>query len=648
MKIRTNLILAIAAVVVLGGSTSVMAQQPLPAEGDESQLIATLRSDAELFEKAKACQRLAVIGTANAVPALSELLDDEQLSHYARFGLESNPSPDVDAAFRAALGELDGDALVGVINSIGVRRDPQAVTALAKLAASENKTLSGSALASLGAIASADSVNAILSLLSQDGTPKVLVAEACLTAADRLLLAGDNDQAGKIFAALGKADLPPHLNVASRFGQIRAGAEDVQQLMERYLSSDDRNLFRIGLELAHQLPGDDTTSVLLDLMESMSESEQVLLLHVLGSRGDASALPAVLDAATGKNKAKRAAAIEVLGVLGDESVVPAILEATLDSDEVTRAAARQSLVDLRGAEVDQLLLERLSASEGAQRVALVAAVGARGISPAIPKLLQFMRDDDSALREASVEALALTVGAGELPQMVDRLIEADSSESVEPLRDALQKACQRMADRDQASEVIMSRMSGATPSVRAELLDLLIYVGGTKALEAIGTAARSDDSALADAATQALGKWLTPDVAPVLLELAKNGREEYRIRCLRGYIRVIRQFGLKTGQRLQMSKQAFGVATRDEERKLILDTYTRFPAVQSLRAVTPHLSNPSLREDASRAAVMISEKIVNTNPEAVAAVIDKVLAAAGDQDIVSRAKVVAGQAAAQE
>ena len=55
-----------------------------------------LRSDAGLFDKAKACQRLAVIGGRDAVPALAAFLGDKELAHYARFGLEPNPDPAVD------------------------------------------------------------------------------------------------------------------------------------------------------------------------------------------------------------------------------------------------------------------------------------------------------------------------------------------------------------------------------------------------------------------------------------------------------------------------------------------------------------------------------------------------------------------------
>ena len=49
--------------------------------------------DAKVFDKAKACQRLAVIGTKDAIPALVALLPDEKLNLYARFGLEGIPDP---------------------------------------------------------------------------------------------------------------------------------------------------------------------------------------------------------------------------------------------------------------------------------------------------------------------------------------------------------------------------------------------------------------------------------------------------------------------------------------------------------------------------------------------------------------------------
>lgn len=90
-------------------------------------------ANASVYAKAKACQRLAVVGDKTAVPALAALLAHAELSAYARFGLEPNPDPAVDEALRAALGKLKGRQLAGVINSIARRRDLKALDALGKL-----------------------------------------------------------------------------------------------------------------------------------------------------------------------------------------------------------------------------------------------------------------------------------------------------------------------------------------------------------------------------------------------------------------------------------------------------------------------------------------------------------------------------------
>jgi HEAT repeat protein len=633
---------ALTAMALVGGlaSSCLLAQQPLPAEGDEEQLIGLLESEAELFEKAKACQRLAVIGTSKSVSVLANLLNDARLSHYARFGLESNPSPEVDTAFRKALGELKGALLVGVINSIGVRRDTAAVAELQQAVDSSDVEVATAALAALGAIAAPESLDVIKQALEGSILLRGAAADACLNAADTLLIEGKNAEAADLLSAVRNSDLPKHLNVASRFGEIRADSGGIHQLMNQYLANPDGDLFRIGLELAHDLTDAETTRQLLKHLDSASSQRQVLLLHVLGNRGDSSALPAVLEAAGSSDVEISSAAVAVLGTLGDRSVVPVLLKAGTSGNEELAAAARESLVGLSGTDVDADLSQRLAQSTGRQRLLLVETAGRRGISSTIPLLMQYVGDEDEQLRDAAIEALGLTVGLDNFPSLVDQLIAADASETAGPLKEALSKAAQRMPDRDAAAGVLLERMARASTGAVADLADLLILVGGGKALAGLDAAAKSSDDVAADAATQALGRWLTPDVGPVLLELAKNGNEKYRIRCLRGYIRVIRQFGLKPNQRLQMSKQAFATATRDEERKLVLDTLTRFPSPAALRMVTPHLTNAALRDEACQAAVTICEKIVTTNPAAVAAAMPQVIAVSEDQALTNRAKVL--------
>lgn len=620
--------------------TATVAQQPLPAEGDESQLLAVIESDAELFDKAKACQRLAVIGTSESVPVLAKLLAVPELSHYARTALEANPVADVDVAFREALADLKGRQLVGVINSIAVRRDAEATESLVRLASDDDDEIAGAAMSALGSLATTESVAAVQQMLSGESSRRVTAADACLTAADRLIIEGKNDRALEILKAVRSAELPKHLNVAARFGEIRSGTQSPNELMNAYLSDADPSLFRIGLELAHDLTDAETTSQLLKHLDSLSPERQVLLMHVLGERGETSAIGKVFDAAKSDDAKLRLAAIGVLGTLGDRTAVPVLLKAAASEDEQLAATAKESLVALDDQDVDAELAKQLEDSKGTERLVLVDVVGRRGISRVIPLLLQYASSSDPDLRNSAIDGLGMTVGLENFPELVDQMLAMGASPSAVPMKEALRKASQRIGNREAAAKVLLDRCSDASAAAQVELMDLLVYVGGDAALEGVKTAALGDDAASADAATQALGRWLTPDAAPVLLELAQSGNPNYQVRCLRGYIRIIRQFGLREGQRLQMSKEAFAAATRDEERKLVLDTLTRFPSPQALRFTTPHLDNPTLREDASRAAVTISEKIVEKDPKLVANTMTKVVAVTDNDEIAKRANVL--------
>ncbi len=118
-----------------------------------ADLVAILEDpDSTEFMKAKACQRLAVVGDEWTAPAAASLLSDPGLSHYARTALESMPGSAAHRALREALGALEGDLLIGAINSIGLRRDPKALPALAALRHGVDASVAAAATAAIGRI----------------------------------------------------------------------------------------------------------------------------------------------------------------------------------------------------------------------------------------------------------------------------------------------------------------------------------------------------------------------------------------------------------------------------------------------------------------------------------------------------------------
>ncbi len=110
------------------------------------------------------------------------------------------------------------------------------------------------------------------------------------------------------------------------------------------------------------------------------------------------------------------------------------------------------------------------------------------------------------------------------------------------------------------------------------------------------------------------------------MEIAKTDAEgKYRIRALRGYLRIARQLQLPADAKLAMFHTAMSVAQRDEERQLALDVLTRIPSPATLELAASHLSQPALKEAAATAAVKIAPKVVSADAKAVAAAMQQVV-----------------------
>ncbi len=653
MRSRKSLATVIAAACLLAVlSTSLPAQQAPPAEGDEPQLIAVIQSDAPLFNKMKACQRLAVIGTKNCVPVLAKLLADEKLAHYARYGLEPIPDPSVDDALRNALGNLKGKLLVGVINSISVRRDAKALDDLKGLLGNSDPAVAAAAASALGRIATPQAVRILRSQLDGPASLRPAVADACLTIAEKLLDQKKQTEAVALFDALREANLPAHIQIAALHGAIRARGSAGLPLLVESLRSKDKAVFRVALAMAQKMPGGDVTRALVEELPKLQPTHQnvrqALVIYVLGARGDQAAYPVVLEAAKNASPAVRLAAVRVLAGLGRVSAVPVLLEAAVEAEGELAEAARNTLVEMPSRQqVDASLAAALTESEGRRLLVVIDVVGRRSIASTIPALLKLSDDDDQQVRAAAIGALGLTVGLDGLPALIDRLITPKTPDVAAAAKEALTKASMRMPDRDACAAKLIDRMASAPDSAKGDLLDLLGVVGGTKALDSVSAAAKDSNEDMQDAATRVLGGWMSPDAAPVLLELAKTQDGKFQVRSLRGYIRIIRQFGLPAKQRLAMCREAMAVAKRAEEKRLVLDALTRIPSPPALRLVQKHLDDAALKEAASKAAVAIAAKIVNAHPAAVADAMKKAAQATGDNDLARRARALLGRASAK-
>lgn len=185
----------------------------------EASLIEVLKSDAKYAGKQYACRELSIIGTEQSVPVLASMLPSEEHSDMARYALERIPGEAASKALLAALPAAQGKVKIGVINSLGERSYRAAVAEIAKSAGSSDQQLAGAAISALGKTGGPEAVTALdAAMKSVPDGQKMLVYDAYLKIADKMVAEGDKLGANKIYISLNKEGVPSLVRTAALKG----------------------------------------------------------------------------------------------------------------------------------------------------------------------------------------------------------------------------------------------------------------------------------------------------------------------------------------------------------------------------------------------------------------------------------------------
>ncbi len=125
------------------------------------------------------CRQLWLMGTKESIPALEKLMEDHQYGDMVRYALERNPDPEAARALRAPLETAVKAGLaeaglfhIGLINSLGARKDAESITLLDRIALGKNEEAAAAAMAAIGKIGG-PRARAILTRARDNGVPAV-------------------------------------------------------------------------------------------------------------------------------------------------------------------------------------------------------------------------------------------------------------------------------------------------------------------------------------------------------------------------------------------------------------------------------------------------------------------------------------------
>lgn len=600
---------------------------------DEAQCVSVLQGDDSLQAKDAACARLKWIGTARCVPIVAPYLTNDDLSHSARYTLESLPGSAAEKALLHGLQITSGSNRVGIVNSLAVRRDPQAIPPFEHLLADSDLPVAVAAAEGLGRIGGSRALR-ILQAGAPRSTGPLHGAEidGILACANQLMHEGRNSQAGKTFQWVFDREQAEPIHVAAYRGLILCAGDRAQKMILDSIAGSDAPEQGVALALANHVTGQKMTRALAAMLGNSSMPVQLALLQCLAQRADPIATPSIAALITSGDPNARVAAIQALGQCGDESVALDLAKAAASSKGAERTEARQALVDLRRGPVAQTIVAALPAAPDNVRLELIRALGDRADSSAAPEVLKWAETGDDATAAAAFQAMSELGGTRQVQPLLQLIIQTTNDDQRSQAADALGFICRRVQEQGEPWDVqSLARALNDSPTpVRIALLPECSSLGTDATRNALRACLTNSDPELREAALHALCDTSDVGLMPDLVAMACDAPEKKsRILAVRGCVRLVTsEQGVKLPeeQKIEPLKKILGTPLDASEKKLVLSALSAVPGQESLELAGRMLDDRAVKMEAAQAVIHIAGSISNQQPDQAGAALKKVLA----------------------
>ncbi|MEQ8836500.1 MAG: HEAT repeat domain-containing protein, partial [Lacipirellulaceae bacterium] len=549
----------------------------------EDRLLPILASEtASDAAKSFVCRKLKEVGTSESVSILAPLLDDSELSHMARYALESIPGAESSKALIDAIPRLQGEPLIGVITSLGRRGDLNATEALVTLLSDDGEAITCASLIALAGIETETAQQAVIGYAKQaSGREREVALDASLSISQRLISKGKLKEATVVMDALQTIG-DPKLEVAILRGRLLCEPDKATARLLDAFQSDDDELSNFAAEFARQSATKQQVDILAEAIPRMSLQRQILLLDALSNRESSVVRRTAIASLSSDDRRLKLTAVRALRVSGSVEYIRLLVSLASREDDALFDEVVAVLSSLGGPEIESILIEMLPNSEPDGQIAAIAALQNRGSRDARASLLDLARNGVKPVRLAALRALEALPDETTIEPLIEMLTETPAGTVRGTVERTLWITCLKTLDPASRSEPLLQALAGSDLSQRIALLPCLGRMGGDKALRLVLDAMKQDDAELRNAALRALTNWPDDSVAEEMWKLAKTAEQkEHRIWALRGFARVIARQGRSdpegTCERL---KEALAIAKRVEDKQLILSRLTaaRTPA----------------------------------------------------------------------
>jgi len=425
-------------------------------------------------------------------------------------------------------------------------------------------------------------------------------------------------------------------------GEARAADDEAVDMIVELLNDSDNDMRMLALQqIRESVPGNDATKRFVALLPTLPPDVQLKLIDALGERGDTAARPVILEMLNSESADMRAMAALTLPNLARPADIHILAKLAATGSAQEKEAARHSLRQLRGNEMNTAMTEALRDAGAQPRIELISALVDRKVKESVPAVIKSADYPDLGVRLAVLEALRAMADEDHTAVIVKRLKSASDDTERKQAALALRATCRR--GQAKCAEAVIAGIDGADAETRIFMMRALAEAGGPESLNEIVARLTDVDEDVRAEAVRVLAGWPDRAANVHLMKLASDVENlRNHILAIRGLVRLASP-GENRPVDLAVLGEAMKLATRKDEKVLVLGTLGTIPTLESLALVTPHLDQPALVEDAGFVAVLIAEKVSGGNEDQVHSVMQKVVQSVQNEKTRNRArKVMAG------
>ncbi len=571
-------------------------------------------------------RQLGIIGSSESVELLANMLNAPEVCQMARHALETIPGSEADEALRKRLEESKGDIVsIGIIGTLGHRRDAGAVEQLAQIIDGKNEALAIAAANALSNIGSSDAEDALARL---QGNVEGRVLNELLHA--RLSCATDFAQDQKVSRAMGVYEqlldesMPVQVQVGALQGFVEIGADGTDERIVDIIGSRSGRLQMAAIMLSAKVESEQIVSLLGELIPETDEQTQITVLAALSERADISAMPYVKQAAQSDNLSVRVAALEALKNTCDGSAVEFLAERAAETTGQEQRAARESLYTIPRQDVNSTIIGLVPEAPQRVKAELLTAIGQRYMDNGVELLLKNAASDEAEIASASMGSLRRIGNQEQFPQLVDLMLNVESARQGQ-VEHTILTVLNRCGGSDILTDSALQYLPTEDVDSHALLLNLLGHSGHKKGLDVILEGLESQDNVIKRASIDAAGNWPGCEVVePLLKVVSETDERTHRVVAFREAVSRASECGEVTNrQRLQLLGKCINLAPDANEARRILPALREIHLVESVKLASKLLNKPGLESETASVIANIGNNLSDDDLSKVSDILEK-------------------------